>query len=74
MNALDDRKFWMVWNPRRNPPTCRHGTEGSATKEAERLAALYPGQRFYVLAAIKAREVNNMQRIELSEPESELPF
>ena len=69
-----DRKFWMVWCPDKSQPRYRHDTERGAIAEAERLANAHPGERFYVLAAIAAREVNNMHRIELLDPDSELPF
>ncbi len=69
-----ERKLWMVWCPERSQPRYRHATERGAIAEAERLANANPGQKFYVLAAIAAREVNNMQRIELVDPEVELPF
>lgn len=62
---MDDRKFWMVWNKNGNPPRHPHPNEPAAIKEAERLAAQNPGQRFYVLEALCAREVNIMHRVEL---------
>jgi len=71
---MQDVKFWMVWNPNRRVPTYRHATEHGATQEAERLAALNPGERFYVLVALRAREVNNMHRIELADQSDGLPF
>lgn len=48
---MNEEKFWMVWNPERNPPNYRHDYERGALSEAERLAALHPGQSFYVLQA-----------------------
>ena len=41
--------FWMVWNEGNMVPTVKHGTEGEARKEAERLAQKHPSQKFYVL-------------------------
>ncbi len=42
--------FWLVWSPTgKSPPTKRHYTQGSAEREAGRLAANNPGQQFYVL-------------------------
>lgn len=58
-------QFWMVWNPNRNPPMFMHATEVAAEAEAERLAKLNPGERFFVLEAIGLRVVDNMQRVDL---------
>jgi hypothetical protein len=45
--------FWLVWNPASvTPPTFRHPTDDSAIAEAGRLAALNPGETFFVLGAI----------------------
>lgn len=46
-------KFWMVWNdsPYGRVPVCKHTTQESAKNEAERLAKLEPGTRFWVLEA-----------------------
>ena len=44
-------KFWMVWNEGNRGPEKKHLNENSARNEAERLARLNPGQKFYVLAA-----------------------
>lgn len=63
----DSEAFWLVWNPEGNAPKHRHGSESSATKEAERLATLNPNARFYVLKALSYREVNNMVRVELDD-------
>lgn len=43
-------KFWVVWNGK-DSPIVRHGHAYLARKEAERLAAKYPGETFYVLGA-----------------------
>lgn len=45
-------RFWLVWNPNAGPPTHRHATAMAAANEAERLAALAPGTRFYVLESL----------------------
>ena len=44
--------FWLVWNSNGYPPNYRHETRQSAELEAERLARLTPGARFYVLMPI----------------------
>lgn len=68
------KKFWMVWNPEGGPPTYKHPTEQSAITEAERLAMNNPRATFVVLEATKARRVDMMQRIDLSEPIEDIPF
>ena len=42
--------FWMVWCEDGHPPKFMHKNETSAEMEAERLAKLKPGQKFWVLA------------------------
>lgn len=54
---MRETTFYMVWNPQGRNPTCRHGTASDATKEAERLAANNPGQKFFVLHAISVSEI-----------------
>ncbi len=50
------RPFWVVWNPSHGLPRYQHYTAEEARNEAKRLAALNPGQDFYVLGTIgKAR-------------------
>lgn len=48
MNEQNGR-FWMVWNPVGRQPTFKHPCQESARREAERLARLYPNERFWVL-------------------------
>jgi hypothetical protein len=52
MNELNGR-FWMVFNDSvtGRAPTWKHPTKEAAQQEAERLAALNPGIRFWVLEA-----------------------
>lgn len=54
----DDEQFWLVWNEAGHAPTFKHKHPESAEKEAERLARLYPGQSFHVLALSGTVEVN----------------
>lgn len=44
--------FYVVWNPEHGLPRVRHQTAGIARQEAERLARIHPGHRFFVLATI----------------------
>lgn len=41
--------FWLVWREGGSAPTFKHPDENLASIEARRLAALHPGQRFFVL-------------------------
>jgi hypothetical protein len=43
-----DSQFWLVWKRDGGPPRHRHATRDLAVAEAERLAALHPGQVFYI--------------------------
>jgi hypothetical protein len=45
-------KFWMVWNPVGRQPTFKHPSESAAKTEAERLARIWPNERFWVLEAV----------------------
>ncbi|MCV9910201.1 hypothetical protein OIV19_21640 [Brucella sp. HL-2] len=45
-------KFWMVYGASRAAPTFQHTIKKAAEGEAKRLAALHPGERFYVLQAV----------------------
>ncbi len=46
------KQFWFVWNPAGRAPTYRHPSLVSAKTEADRLAALNPGQEFVVLQSV----------------------
>lgn len=58
--------FWLVWRDgsrrgwNEHIPTARHDTYESAEREAKRLAALAPGEKFFVLpaSAYAVAEVN----------------
>lgn len=53
--------FWLVWNPSNGVPTFKHPTLESAKAEAERLAAMYPNQSFFVLGTCGvARKVETL--------------
>ena len=44
-------RFWMVFVEGKNMPTVRHPSEGSAQREAERLAREFPDYDVFVLFA-----------------------
>ncbi len=63
--------FFVVWNPHGRAPMVTHRWEGDAVKEAERLAAMNPGQRFYVL---ESNTVSEHRSVTTTRLEHELPF
>lgn len=46
------KTFWMVWNNKRNIPSCQHSSKTSAKKEAQRLAIANPSDVFVILESI----------------------
>lgn len=48
---------FFVWTKRGKAPRFHHQTIESATAEAERLALIYPGQKFIVMAAISKHSI-----------------
>jgi len=51
--AATTEPFWIVWRARgKRRPNVKHSTLASATAEAARLSALFPGAKFYVCEAI----------------------
>ena len=42
-------EFWMVWGENSRIPVKKHASLEQAKREAVRLSALNPGQRFFVL-------------------------
>ena len=72
---MTEQKFWVVWNPNGNSPVVKHWEKESADREAERLASVNPGNRFYVLksvSAVKSRAVE-IERIKLEKSDN-IPF
>lgn len=70
-------KFWFVWNPSANAPRHRHGAKADAQREAERLAALHPGQSFIVLKAVGGAIAHErpVERIEFEPSDTDdIPF
>tara|TARA_R110002051_G_scaffold316556_2_gene396329 strand:- start:4435 stop:4698 length:264 start_codon:yes stop_codon:yes gene_type:complete len=48
---------FFVWTKRGKAPRFHHDTIESAQAEAERLALIYPGQKFIVMAAVSKHSV-----------------
>lgn len=46
------KEFWMVYGEGEGAPHRKHPTDVIARREAERLARLNEGRRFYVLRAV----------------------
>lgn len=70
--------FWLVWREGGNStPHFKHTSEEEAEKEAERLAASYPGVAFYVLPAsryVQAVISTKWQAAKKFDPDKEIPF
>jgi hypothetical protein len=54
--------FWSVYGEHGQIPVFEHKTYESALAEAERLAALKPGKRFYVLAPVTSVRKTDFDR------------
>lgn len=75
-------KFWMVYGLERGQPTYKHPTKEAAQAEAKRLASLYPGELFTVLAAVDAfkAQIAPAETVRLRKPtraelmDLEIPF
>lgn len=65
-------KFWMVWGENGGAPSVRHSSPELAQREAERLAKVAPGQKFYVIEAKKVAVKTDTLTFELHE--EEIPF
>lgn len=63
--------FWVVWQPEHGPFTYRHPSHESAKGEAQRLARVNPGKRFYLLQCYGYLEKHDVDFVEF---ERELPF
>ncbi|WP_160119675.1 hypothetical protein [Rhodovarius lipocyclicus] len=72
---MNDDAFFIIWCPTgRQPPTRRHPTREIAEHEARRLAALAPGQSFYVLAALSVSSKVDVTTRELRPTDLQIPF
>lgn len=71
---MNEREFWMVWNPDGRPPSVRHLSRISAVREAERLARSNPGECFYVLCAESVSMVEPKPSITRRLATVEFPF
>ncbi len=69
--SANEEGFYIVWNPHGQNPSRRHSGIHEAKREAERLAALHPGEKFYVLTAIS---VSTKVSVTTQELELPLPF
>lgn len=68
-------KFWLVWCPTSDKsPREKHETQPLAQREAERLAAKYPGQMFYVVEALSYSLKADMHTVGLVEEAGDIPF
>ena len=67
---MPQETFWMVWNEGNRAPTVKHQSEEMAEKEAERLARVNPGQKFYVIQSVKVCSLRDV----VWERTQEVPF
>jgi hypothetical protein len=72
-------EFYVVWNPNGHNPVVRHPDRYRATAEAERLARVAPGERFFVLHAVSmSRKPPPVETVNLDGSafrlEDEIPF
>ncbi|HEU4986888.1 MAG TPA: hypothetical protein VFT89_07465 [Rhizobiaceae bacterium] len=54
-------RFWMIYGMGQRPPTIRHESFESARSEAQRLARMVPGVRFFILETVAAAEKVDVQ-------------
>ena len=59
------KPFWMVYGLGQRGPTYQHDSEGSALREAERLAEVSPGTTFVVLEATQAVRTRRLDHFDL---------
>lgn len=73
---MKTERFWMVYGAGQGAPTARHKCFASARVEAERLARIAPGVRFFILETVGAVEKVDVQFIDLraTDPIDEIPF
>jgi hypothetical protein len=53
---MNDKSFYVVWNPGDRCPLVRHTDLDAARTEAKRLATLNPGVEFFILRAVEGVE------------------
>ncbi|ACC71084.1 hypothetical protein PPMP20_04330 [Paraburkholderia phymatum] len=71
---VEPNPFFLVWSPTgETPPSFKHQSRQSAVNEAERLARLHRGKKFYVLASTDSRMVDDRQRTTFTHTD-EIPF
>ncbi len=71
--TMTNTEFWLVWNPNGRPPMCQHECETDAKREAERLARVNPGERFFILHARNYAKVES-PKVEWFEMGDWIPF
>lgn len=73
---MTNDRFWMVYGAGQGAPTARHKSFDSARTEAERLARMVPGIRFFILETVGAVEKVDVQFIDLRsrDLDDEIPF
>lgn len=67
-------RFWMVLADNRRETNVRHKSYAEAVKEAERLAGINDGVKFFVLESVSYSVLNRVQTTTLPQAGSEVPF
>ena len=74
MSTPKPTPFWLVWNENGRGPCYKHASAGSASREAERLAATNPGHTFVVLEPTLSVRSNVLEYQHFSSADDMVPF
>lgn len=66
--------YWYVWNMAENKPRYQHPDRKGAIAEAERLAGLHQGDKFYVLKVEGVAEKPKPMGVFKEFDEDDIPF
>lgn len=63
---MNEQAYFVVYNPNSSkPPQVRHADFGAAKAEAERLAGIHAGERFYILQAVGYAKKTSVDYVQL---------
>lgn len=69
------KKVWLVWSRSgHTPPRYEHFSFESAKMEAERLASINPGTKFFVLETVGVAVKKTAEFYPITSIEQEIPF
>jgi hypothetical protein len=73
--TMREELFWMVYGINQGAPAVRDDTYQSAVREAERLARVVPGVKFYVLKSVARAVKVDVETIQIgTDTDDQLPF